>query len=421
MRGAWSATVGAVRARVNLRGNGMAPTRARRRAARLALAATLSTVVTAGWGASAHADGLVRIVPPGGAGPSRTIDLAQLKPDVPDATYTSVASPGGSPQPVTVTDGYSLPALLAATAPKGGWSFGSAEIVAPSGPPVVLDSTQVTSKFAYSTGGPPVVWNGASGIQFLVPSTPTGTTNAGETFPGVGGIVTIQLYSEPPLSVGISPTPEPAVVNKPVQLNSYVYGGSASQYQWNLGDGSTSSEADPTHVYTHTGTYEVYLVANGADAPGASSILRLVVGKPKPGTPGAGPATAVGGTGLGGTGTGQGGGSGGGSGSGHGGGAATASGTLAHIAGKRAPVHRVRKPPRPMGPLVSGVLLSDPAQVAASERAAAGAAQAARYARKQAALAEWVWILIAVLVMLFGGALLEWDAPRALFGLASTP
>jgi parallel beta-helix repeat protein len=39
----------------------------------------------------------------------------------------------------------------------------------------------------------------------------------------------------------------------------------ASGYQWQFGDGSTSTEQDPVHTYTHPGTYTVTLVASGAD------------------------------------------------------------------------------------------------------------------------------------------------------------
>ncbi len=39
----------------------------------------------------------------------------------------------------------------------------------------------------------------------------------------------------------------------------------ASGYQWQFGDGTTSTEQNPVHTYTHPGTYTVTLVASGAD------------------------------------------------------------------------------------------------------------------------------------------------------------
>ncbi len=47
------------------------------------------------------------------------------------------------------------------------------------------------------------------------------------------------------------------------------YSQNASSYEWNFGDGETSTESDPTHVYAIAGTYDVVLVAKNAD--GASN------------------------------------------------------------------------------------------------------------------------------------------------------
>jgi hypothetical protein len=88
---------------------------------------------------------------------------------------------------------------------------------------------------------------------------------------------------------------------------------------------------------------------------------------------------------------------------------------------KRATARHAKAPPAPVGPLVTGILISDPNESpAAAARAAAGAARAARVARRQAALAEWMWILTGALVLLFVGALFEWNGPRGWFGIPST-
>ena len=377
-----------------------------------------------GFSASARAAGFVHIV---GAGVDKTLDLSALpgKPDVPDTTYGSIATtPGGTPQSVTVAGGYSLGALLADAGVARASSFGSAEIPAPQGPSVVLSNLQATSPFAYTSGGPPVVWDNGSGAQFLVPSTPSGNTNAGETFAGPGGTVTVELHSGQPLAVGISAVPQPAIIGKPVQFRAYVYGAPTASlsYQWNLGDGSsTSVEASPTHVYTAIGTYNVYLEASGGeDSPGASTVLHVVVGNPPPALGNAGAGTGIGGAGgqgSGGQGQGQGAGAGGPTGS-H-----TAAAASAHEASAKRTAHRHVKaaPPAPVGPLVSGILISDPNEsLAAAARAAAGAARAGRIARRQAALAEWMWILTGALALLFVGALFEWNGPRGWFGIPRT-
>ena len=389
----------------------MASTRRKRIAGR-AFAAALTLAGAGVICAPAYA-GLVRIITPSGGG--QTLDLSSLpgKPDVPDATYSAIdLTPGGTPEPVTVTAGYSVKALLADAGLKS-TPFGSAEIVAPAGPPVVLSYTQATSTFAYADG-PPVVWNGGSGAQFLVPSTPTGSTNAGESFAGSGGVVTIQLYSGQPLAVGIYATPQPAIVNKPVTLRASIFGGAVSSYQWSLGDNTTSTTVAPIHTYTRIGTYNVYLSVLGPTAPGASSVIHVVVGSPPPapiaGSGGPGP----GGTGLGGNGTGTGG-------TGRGAGSpGRATVTPSPPRRRRALTRRARKAPPTTGPLVTGILIADtPQAIAAAERAAAGAARSARTARRDAALAQWVYIVIAVLAMLFVGAVLEWNNPRAWFAPAS--
>jgi hypothetical protein len=382
----------------------------------MAVAVTVAALI--GFCATARAAGFVHVV---GAGTETTLDLSQLpgQSDVPDATYGSIATtPGGSPQTVTVTRGYSLRALLTAAGVKPS-SFGSAEIAAPQGPAVVLSSLQATSQFAYG-GGPPVVWDNGSGAQFLVPSTPSGNTNAGETFAGPGGTVTIALHRGQPLAVGVSAVPQPAIIGKPVQLTAYVYGAPAGsiQYQWSLGDGGVASTTSVTHVYPTIGTYNVYVQANGGgDSPGASTVLRVVVGNPPPVISNAGAGNGTGGAGSGGSGQGSGSGA---------QGAATGSHTAAPApvpkpSPKRPARRHVKAPPPPIGPLVSGVLISDPNQSpAAAARAAAGAARAARVARREAALAEWMWILTGALALLFIGALFEWNGPRGWFGIPTT-
>jgi hypothetical protein len=359
---------------------------------------------------SARAEGFVQIDTVGGG--ARTVDLSQLgTPDVPSASYSTVATPGGTPQTVTVTSGYSLLKLFKDA--KLPVTFGSAEILAPQGPPVVLTNTQAMSPAAYSAGGgPPVVWADGAGTHFLVPSTPSGNTYAGETFTGQGGIITIQLHRGPPLSVGIS-GPVKAYVGKPVKFTGSVFGGTATQFQWTFGDGSVASDAAPSHTFAALGTYDVYLqVTGGADSVGASSVIPVVVGNAPPPRPGVG-------TGTGGTGTGSGSG-GSGAGSGTGAGAASTSTTPgstatvapAHPHPARRPAHRrAQKPPRPVGPVVSGIAISyiaTPAgAVGGSSGGAAGAARAAHQAASAKGLREGMWIWLGVLLALFGGGLLE--------------
>jgi hypothetical protein len=371
----------------------------------------LALAVLAVCCASARADGFVQVVTVGGG--TQTVDLSALgQAAVPDGFYSNIATPGGAPQDVTVTDGYSLSQLFKYLK-LGSTSFGSAEIVPPEGPPIVLSSAQVTSASAYD-GGPAVVWSDGAGTHFLEPSTPSGAINAGETFTGT---VTIELHRGTPLSLGIYA--ENATVNKPVQFHSQVYGGSALSYQWSFGDSSTGSAADPSHVYTALGTYNVYLQVTGTDdTVGVSQVIHVVVGNPPKlsptpgaGTGGSGVGAATGGAGAGGSGGTTGAGT-------SAGGQAAASKVTSSVhlrAGKRSRRRHAKAVPRPTGPLVSGIEISYISPAASSAAAAAGAAQAARAATAKARAAGLdlgMWIWFAVLAMLFGGGLLELSGPR---------
>jgi hypothetical protein len=328
------------------------------------------------------------------------------------------------PGTVTVVDGYSLLQIL-----KGAGvhlnTFQSVEIPAPEGPAVVLTNTQATSPYAYQEGGgPPVVWSGGAGTQFLVPSTPTGAVNAGETFAGPGGTVTIELHRGLALNIGISAVPVNPVLGQPVHFTAQVYGASPLTYQWSFGDSTTSSQASPSHVYTAIGTYNVYLQATGSgDSVGASPVTHIVVGNPPP-------TTGIPGSGAGGNGTGSGAGGGtsgaGGTGAGLSATTSTTTPRQARTTGKRRPKtqrsrKRAKRRLRPVGPLVSGTAIDYVAQPnTGATTSGAGSAQAAGSARtraRAAGLREGMWIWFGVFAMLFGGALLEWNGagrPRLL-------
>ena len=68
------------------------------------------------------------------------------------------------------------------------------------------------------------------------------------------------------------PTPEPTpvvnfyfkVVDKQVEFRALSNYGA---FQWDFGDGRTSSEKHPVHTYSEAGTYSVTLKRNGGGAP----------------------------------------------------------------------------------------------------------------------------------------------------------
>lgn len=53
---------------------------------------------------------------------------------------------------------------------------------------------------------------------------------------------------------------ETGIVGQPVSFNS-TCSMDASMYKWDFGDGSTSTEPNPTHTYTTEGTYIVKFMA----------------------------------------------------------------------------------------------------------------------------------------------------------------
>jgi hypothetical protein len=366
-----------------------------------ALAAAITLLAWALACATAHAAGLVQIAGPGG---TQTVDLAQLTPDV-NHTYTLIATPGGPPGTVTVRNGYSLPMILRQLSSSTP-SFQSVEIPAPQGPPVVLSNSQATLPGAYSLAGPPVVWEDAAGAHFLVPSAAGDSlTGAGETF--AGPAITIKLHQGPALAIGISNLG--AFVNRPVQFNSTVGGAPSGPllYHWSFGDGTTGSQPAPSHIYTATGTYNVYLQVTGSeDSVGASSVIHVVVGTPPPRTSSAGAGGAGTGNGSAGTGT-------PGSGTGNGSGGGSRATTPARRAPAKRPArHRPPQAPRPAGPLVSGIAISYGTQPAGA--GAGGGAAAARQAHLRAnamGLREGMWIWFGVLAVLFAGGLLELRGP----------
>jgi PKD repeat protein len=68
------------------------------------------------------------------------------------------------------------------------------------------------------------------------------------------------------------------------EVNSLVRFSNSSQnadsYSWNFGDGNTSNQKDPTHIYTREGSYIVRLIATGK---GGSNTVEKVVVIRKPG------------------------------------------------------------------------------------------------------------------------------------------
>ncbi|HWY35932.1 MAG TPA: PKD domain-containing protein, partial [Nitrosopumilaceae archaeon] len=65
-----------------------------------------------------------------------------------------------------------------------------------------------------------------------------------------------------------------------VQFNSYYGNGTALTYNWNFGDGETSSLSNPSHVFRHPGYYNVCLTITGTNSCSNSICNAVNVGVP---------------------------------------------------------------------------------------------------------------------------------------------
>lgn len=88
---------------------------------------------------------------------------------------------------------------------------------------------------------------------------------AGNQPPVVAAAATPQ-HGLPPLSVTFS------------SAGSFDPEGQALSYVWTFGDGSTSSAANPTHLYTQSGLYSVTLEASDSASTTTSNVIRIAVG-----------------------------------------------------------------------------------------------------------------------------------------------
>ncbi|MCX7768941.1 MAG: gliding motility-associated C-terminal domain-containing protein, partial [Flavobacteriales bacterium] len=97
-----------------------------------------------------------------------------------------------------------------------------------------------------------VVWNGPGGLGqvSVVVTTPNGCSS----FPG-----NLNVWVWPQVVAGFQFQPNGTFGSEPIVFVDTSL--NAISWQWDFGDGHTSSLANPTHVYNHAGQYSVQLVA----------------------------------------------------------------------------------------------------------------------------------------------------------------
>lgn len=86
----------------------------------------------------------------------------------------------------------------------------------------------------------------------------------------------VEVGDPEPLAVSIRVTPADLALGSPVQCVSEVRGAVRS-YRWSFGDGTTSEEPHPAHVYAAPGTYSVSLTVTGDDGSTKSAEIRDAV------------------------------------------------------------------------------------------------------------------------------------------------
>ena len=170
---------------------------------------------------------------------------------------------------------------------------GSGELTVYEKPELTLESSD--TEFCIPGGGTLVAETTAQQPTYLW-STGETTSNIYVTEPGVYSVTVVDLLTgwteTDKVKVIGYPTPvadfssnEPVYVGQPIQFTnlSSVSDGATIEYWWDFGDGETSTEKNPSHVYAEAGTYDVLLVATRE--PGCSDeVVKPVTVDPLPTT-----------------------------------------------------------------------------------------------------------------------------------------
>lgn len=117
-------------------------------------------------------------------------------------------------------------------------------------------------------------------------NTQKATHNTPAQAPTLGGICSNGNTNNPPIAKALA---LPTAGDIPLTVN---FDGSQSTdpeadpltYLWNFGDGNTSTEATPTHIFTTAGTYTASLIVNDGQQSSASTQLTIQATAPAPTT-----------------------------------------------------------------------------------------------------------------------------------------
>ncbi len=190
----------------------------------------------------------------------------------PVATYTQ---PGSYTVVLTVQDGGQTSTASAVVtvyqAPTATFAVADPRVCSPA--PVTFNATATAGSGAIAN----YLWDFGDGSTLTVPSAtashvylPAGVYGVNLTVTDIYGCVATVAQSSvvtvlPALLPSFTSNPQVlCTVNSPVTFTNTSVGPGALSYQWNFGDGNTSSQASPTYTYGTKGTYTVILTATSS-------------------------------------------------------------------------------------------------------------------------------------------------------------
>ncbi len=142
---------------------------------------------------------------------------------------------------------------------------------------------------AYDAGGsgiPGVAWSWTSSDESVGTVDETGyftAISAGTTVitaetEGVPGTADVEVHNAPEISAGFTASPETGRAPCIVRFTDTSTGAGITGYEWDFGDGTTSTQQNPTHIYRSAGTYTVTLEVSSATGSDTATGTFVVTG-----------------------------------------------------------------------------------------------------------------------------------------------